>query len=151
MQKKVLVYSGLAVGGAVVAYMVYKKFFKPTDQTMLSQYSLSNGQYKIASAGGQPAMQYPFRAIEPPRVDNSNQPWYGGSRLLATASSAMLPGGGSDIQKAASDLASASSIADSVSSIWDQLNVGSLFDSKPATDSVASGAGDFDWQSLGWV
>lgn len=28
----------------------------------------------------QPSQKYPFRPVVPPRVDNKNQPWYGGKR-----------------------------------------------------------------------
>lgn len=42
-----------------------------------------------ANTGGyspsQPSQRFPFRPVTPPRVDNKNQPWYGGNRLGATA------------------------------------------------------------------
>ncbi len=31
-------------------------------------------------AQGQPSQRFPFRLQQPPRMDNFNQPWYGGSR-----------------------------------------------------------------------
>lgn len=46
---------------------------KPTDATEVTD---SVGGYKPA----QPSQKYPFLPIQPPRVDNKNQPWYGGER-----------------------------------------------------------------------
>jgi hypothetical protein len=38
----------------------------------------------VDSVGGympsQPSQKFPFHPIQPPRVDNKNQPWYGGTR-----------------------------------------------------------------------
>lgn len=43
--------------------------------------SIQNLPSAIAPSGdwnpSQPSLRFPFRPISPPRVDNSNQPWYG--------------------------------------------------------------------------
>lgn len=51
-------------------------YTKPTDATEVTD---SVGG-RPAGGPAQPAQKYPFVSISAPRVDNKNQPWYGGPR-----------------------------------------------------------------------
>jgi hypothetical protein len=52
-----------------------------TDESALLKTVSTTGGYQPR----QPSQMYPWTANQPPRVDNINQPWYGGPRLSQSA------------------------------------------------------------------
>lgn len=101
----------------------------------------SNLQYT-----GQPSQLYPVRPISPPRVDNTSQPWYGGSRTfnLDSADSFL----GSDFQSIVSDFNSLADISGSLSSIYNDLGVDSWFsDDDAGVGSFGVDSYNMSWQS----
>lgn len=139
----------LSVGA--VGYLVYKKMTGPQTGTYsVSPYSYPNDAYQNAYVGGQPSEQYPYRAITPPRVDNSNQPWYGGSRQLATSASSNLSSGMDlNFQKNMSYITGASEMIGSLRSMWDDLELGSFFESSSKESSWDTEG--FNWNELEFV
>jgi hypothetical protein len=132
-----------AIGVGAIGYIVYKKFMSP-ENTNFSPYSYPNDAYNSLT-GAQPSEQYPWNAIQPPRVDNSNQPWYGGSRQLASPASSKPS---SSIPAALSDVQNASAVVGSLSSIWDDLGVGDMFSNGGDSGEVDDDSGSFSWNSL---
>lgn len=96
---------------------------------------------KVPNVGGpgktsaQPGQQYPFRPAMPARVDNSNQPWYGGPR-------ASLLGGNPSSGPAptANQVTNPLAVANSAVQLWQNLGVSDWFSSN--TPSQDDGSGD---------
>ncbi len=133
-----------AIGVGAIGYIIYKKFMSP-ENTNFSPYSYPNDAYNSLT-GSQPSEQYPWTAIQPPRVDNSNQPWYGGSRALATPASSKPSA--QSVPPALSDVQNAAASVSSLTSIWDDLGVGDMFSSGGSSGSVDDESGSFSWNSL---
>lgn len=62
-------------------------FYKPTPAASIDETQIPAPKTEAT----QPSQRYPFRPITPPRVDNKNQPWYGGSRAFAVGPDASYP------------------------------------------------------------
>lgn len=141
----------VAIGG--VGYLIYRKMSQQpqTSSYAVSPYSYPNNAYQNAYVGAQPQEQYPYTAIVPPRVDNSNQAWYGGTRNLAPAKQSNLASGmDMGFANTVNYVNGVSTIIGSLSSIWDDLDLGSYFDSSSSDDSWDFGDG-FSWDSLSFV
>lgn len=150
---KTAIMVGLGVlGVGAVGYLVYKKVTSPqTGEYAVSPYSYPNNAYQNSYVGSQPSEQYPYTAIVPPRVDNSNEPWYGGTRALAPAQQANLSSGMDlGFTQNVNYVKGASTIIGSISSIWDDLDLGSYFGSSSSEDSWATGD-DLSWDELDFV
>lgn len=97
-----------AAGGA---YLLAKKQTGATGAVGAAPKPLVKGP----NTSQQPGQQYPWRANTPPRVDNSNQPWYAGP-AQAVKGAAGLPNTGS-----MNDIAAGGSIVHSLADIWGTL------------------------------
>lgn len=140
-----------AVGG--VGFLIYKKISQQpqTGPYAVSPYSYPNDAYQNSYVGAQPSEQYPYTAIVPPRVDNSNQPWYGATRQLAPAQQTNLASGMDlGFANTVNYVNGASTIIGSLTSIWDDLDIGSYFSDSSAESSWDMGDG-FSWDSLAFV
>lgn len=112
MNKTVLTLGVLGVGG----FIAYKYF----SGKQLQQAVTPAPTNMSPAVGGQPQNQYPFQILPQPRVDTSNQPWYGGNRNFIQQA---VPGPAlSDIGQAADITKSVASITDSVTSMWSDLS-----------------------------
>lgn len=146
-------YVGLGVlGVGAVGYLIYKKFVEPQMGSLaVSPYSYPNNAYQNYYVGAQPSEQYPYTAIVPPRVDNTNEPWYGGNRYLSSSMQTDLSSGmDMGFANTVNYINGASTIIGSVKSIWDDLDLGSYFESSSSEDSWAMDDG-FNWSSLEFV
>ena len=136
---KMLLGAGLAVGG----YLIYKQFVAP------QMGSFSTSPYSNPSASGsaslmtQPSQVYPVSPVVSPRVDNSSQPWYGGSRVFNTSSPDSLFG--SDFSGVVSDFKGLSELTSSATSIWNDLGLSSVFSS--GGSSFETDGYDDSWMS----
>lgn len=140
---KVLVYGGVAA----IAYLGYKVFVQPQmGLVSVSPFSKPNGDYINAALMGQPNQKYPFQAVQAPRVDNSNQPWYGGNRLAAQGPVAASPMP-TQLQNDAMQLKAGANIIESLTSIWDNLGVGEWFtsDDNEVKSENFSSLDSFNW------
>lgn len=112
----------VAAAGAGI-YFIWK--------TMPQQGNLSTSPYSDPSAGSslgysaQPSLQYPIRPIVPPRVDNTSQPWYGGSRAFNLDSPDSFFG--SDFKSIVSDFNGLADLSSSLASISSDLGIDSWF------------------------
>lgn len=139
---------GLAGIGAV-GYLVY--CYMKKDQTgsyAVTPYAVPSNNYNL---GIQPSELYPFAPTVAPRVDNSSQPWYGGSRVFNQDASGKTPSLDVNFAQNVSYVGGAANIIDSLDSIWD--SIGGFFDTEDtavaAIGPVDSGSGGFDWSSMG--
>lgn len=135
---KVFVYAGVGV----IAYMGYRLFVAPQmGRLSTSPYSAPQGGFVNGQLLGQPSQSYPFKAVVPPRVDNSNQPWYGGSRAAAQGptQSPQPP----QISQDAMTLKAGSEILTSLHNIWSDLGVGDWFTSNDNSVEELSDASDW--------
>ena len=126
---KPALYIGLGVGAVALAYLGYKFMLQPTQNyqtTSLNPYSdQSVGNFQTS-----PQQSYPFQPNQPPRVDNSNQPWANNNRgAIAQASNPQFDVNFSNVQMLAGYAKSGAEIAKGLTSIWDDLGVSSWFDS----------------------
>jgi len=131
----------LVVAGAagVGLYLLWKRM---PQQGNLSESPYSNPSYgQNLQYTAQPSLMYPIRPIVPPRVDNTSQPWYGGSRAFNLNSPDSFLG--SDFQRVVSDFNGLASISESLSSISQSLGIDSWF-----SDDDAYG-GSFGVESYG--
>lgn len=120
------------LGIGAIAVVVYKYFMGPQNgMYSVSPFSAPNANFVNGSLQGQPSSQYPFQILQPPRVDNSSQPWYGGPRpqdatknIISNSSSS-----GTNFLENVNYAKGAASLTDSLKSIWDNLDMGSWFSS----------------------
>lgn len=128
--------AGLGVGG----YLIYKKMGMQNQPLGITPYSVPNSAYLM----DQPAQQYPYQAVNAPRVDNANQPWYGGNRNLSTSASSSL-GSGLDLDFARNVqyFEGSADMIGSLASMWDDLDVGSWFD-----DEESVSLEGLDWDTM---
>lgn len=110
----------ILVAGAGAAYIAYR-YMKAPQTGSYSVMKQSNGNMNTSM---QPSQTYPFQPNISPRVDNSNQPWYGGTRSGLLNNGSPEVGSIGDI---ASQAGSISKIVSSASSIWDDLGVSDWF------------------------
>ncbi len=102
--------------------------------------SAQTGSYAMLPGAGQgtfstqPSASYPFIANQAPRVDNSNQPWYGGDRAPLMSGNPDLSG----LSGTAKDASSIQSIVASTTNIWNDLGVGDWFSSSEPSDTSSS-------------
>lgn len=136
----------LVTGAGAGAFFLAKKQSGATGAVGAKPKPLTKGP----NTSQQPGQQYPWRPNTPPRVDNSNQPWYAGP-ANAVRGAAGLPNTGS-----MSDIAAGGSIVHSLSDIWGTLagddgesandpkaNLTST-DSMPVTDPNPMGGSTWD-------
>lgn len=131
MNKNILL--GVAIAGG--AYLVYRYMMGPQS----GAYSVSPYSNANMSTATQPAQQYPFQANQPPRVDNSNEPWYGKDRsgILGTSNPNDFLG------SLAQDSGSIASIVDSAKSLWADLGVADWFQN----DEPVQAMDTFQWDN----
>lgn len=59
---------------AVAGFIAYKMFYKSSSEDIIED------PQKSDNLQTQPQQKFPLQIAETPRVDNADQPWYGGSR-----------------------------------------------------------------------
>ena len=126
-----------ALAGAAVlggGYLLFKRL-NPGNGLEVTPGSNPSGANQL---GNQPAQQYPFQPPVSQRVDNSNQPWYGGDRSV-------LSGPAENYANFASVAQSTASVVHSLSDIWGELDIGSWF-SEDGADSLANN--DWSWSNF---
>lgn len=126
-----------AIAGAAVlggGYLIFKRM-NPSNGLEVTPGSNPSGP--SATLGNQPSQQYPFQPPVSARVDNSNQPWYGGDR-------SSMSGPAENYQNFASVIQSSASVVHSLSDIWGELDIGSWFAEDPA-DQLAMN--DWSWSN----
>lgn len=117
---KNIIYVGLGLGGAALAYLAFK--YMQTPSQMYSTTSVNPNSNPVNSAQD----TYPFTAGTPARVDNSNQPWANNNRAAIALVS--TPNVNLDnLAMGADFLKSAVSIGNSLTSIWDDFGVSDWF------------------------
>jgi len=99
----------LAVAGGA-AYFVTKK---PSPGSVATAPAKNPNSAPSAAQPAQPSQKYPVTPINPPRVDNQNQPWYNGGALPSN------PVG--NVVQAAGIAGATSSIVHSLSDIWGNI------------------------------
>lgn len=104
--KKTMTLALIAGGGALAAYLVFRKKSALNPAMPTSQ----PGAYQPS----QPSQQYPWQPIVAPRVDNANQPWYNGSKAGMA--------GPSPEQSFANTLQAGGSIVHSLGDIWGDMS-----------------------------
>lgn len=93
--------------GVIVLVIAGYQFLKKDDETVISE------PIKNAALQTQPQNEFPLQKVETPRVDNADQPWYGGVRSFI-----------SDADKAISDFGMDTSLGDmtyNTSGFWQDL------------------------------
>ena len=126
----------LMAGGA---YLLYKYSVAPqTGSTSVSPFSRPSANSKV---GAQPSEQYPLQAIVAPRVDNSNQPWYAGSRSFNNTPDQNLVD--SNFAANVQTVGAVADLSDSLNTLWD--NFQGAFAS---TDTVDNSMNTFDWNDV---
>lgn len=73
----------LLLGGAVVVYAGYAFVTKKNELNETSD--IITNPIVNASLQTQPQQKFPYENIVSPRVDNADQPWYGGTRAFMGA------------------------------------------------------------------
>lgn len=119
----------LYAGIGAIAYLGYRVLIQPQMGLISnSPFQKPVGGWVNGQLMGQPSQQYPFQPINPPRVDNSNQPWYGGNRLAAQGPTQMSAQP-APIQNDAMMVKAGADIITGLKSIWSDLGVGDWFTS----------------------
>lgn len=127
MGKKIFYGAGiLAIG-----YVIYKYIVQP-QQGSTSTSPYSNPNTKLMT---QPAEQYPVQPIVSPRVDNSNQPWYAGSRSFDASSP------DANFLANVETIGAIADVGDSLSSLWDSF--GGFFSDDAAPEMMS-----YDWSAM---
>jgi len=131
---KALVYTGIGLGAAALAYFGYRYMQNPSQ----TYSTTSANPYSKPNFTTDSYQTYPFVPNTPARVDNSNQPWANNNRAaIAGVSSPQIDVNLSNMQMLAESLKAGSDIIDSGKSIWE--SVSSWYDS-----------GDSDWTMTDW-
>lgn len=134
------------LGIGALGYIVYKYVTNSQGGSFsVSPYSQQNGAYQNAALGGQPSEQYPYQGVNAPRVDNSSQPWYAGSRQFSQGPGSQLPSIDENFAQNVEYLRGAADISKSVGEIWDNLT-GFFADDEP--EAMTGSFDSFDWTSL---
>lgn len=124
------------VGGAGIlgaAYVAWK-YMQFKNGGLTSAPTSSPAQYSAT----QPGLVYPYRPTVDPRVDNANQPWYGGSQAIFGQPTQLQT-----VKDTAGYLSAGSSIIHSISDIWGDLSTDTL----ASNDDYDLGNSDFDQSS----
>lgn len=131
---KALVYTGIGLGAAALAYLGYRMMQNPSQSYMPTSVNpYSNPHFTTSDY-----QSYPFVPNTPPRVDNSNQPWANNNRAAINGvSTPQLDVNITNAQLLAEALKSGSDIIDSGRSIWE--SVSSWYDDY-----------DADWTMTDW-
>ena len=127
-----------ALGVGAIGFVIYKYLVQP-QQGSTTTNPYSNPNTKIIN---QPAAVYPLQPIVAPRVDNSNQPWYAGSRASNDTPDKNLGGVDSNFLANVQTIGAIDDVGKSLSSLWDQFS-GYFND-----DSTQSDIGAFNWDSI---
>jgi len=118
--KQILILGGVGALG----FLVYRQFFMPQQGNLsVSPYSYPNNAFGSAVVGGQPSEQYPYTAIQAPRVDNTSQPW------TATSANAVSNPAGNlnmsqdllNFNETVKYVQGGADIVNSLSSIWNDI------------------------------
>lgn len=125
----------LLAGIGVVGFLGYMFLRNRAESTGGVAPLLQNGSKTYAQSGTQGTTQAP-------RVDNANQPWYGGSTQFQQVSQQAY-----DMKNIASYLDSGSSIVHSISDIWGDLGLSEMFGKEESWDDIAA----MDWDTpISW-
>jgi len=122
MNKNIL-YLGLGLGGAAIAYLAYRFMQTPSQTyttTTMNPYSNPTGVAVNENT-------YPFQPVVQPRMDNSNQPWAANNRgAISQVSAPQINTGLNDIASYVKDI---STISQGLTSIWEDFGIGDWFSS----------------------
>ena len=132
---------GLAIGG----YLVYKQM----NAGVLNTNTVLSPLGTNSNLNSQPALQYPYQVAVPPRLDTSNQPWYGGSTAFnPTAPATGSSGIDQSFLNNVNYVKGFADISKSVAGIWDNLS--GLFgtSAEPAPVASATTTSSIDWSFL---
>lgn len=135
----------IAIAGVgALAYIIWRQFQQPQQgEYAVSPLSYPSQNYNL---GLQPAELYPYSAINPPRVDNSSEPWYGGSRTFNQTADAKISGLDMNFAQNVQYIKGAADISTSLQDIWG--SIGSFFDTEDLSVSVSDFSSSFDWNSM---
>lgn len=136
----------LLAGAGIAGYLIYRHFHHAqTGNLTYSKTSMASKGYANPGLLAQPSLRYPITPAVSPRVDNSSQPWYGGSRAFNMGADSKL----GNLNSIFTDIHGTASAVSDVKSIWDDLNVSSLTDGGGDSFSTDSSTGSVDWSQLG--
>lgn len=110
----------IVLGGG---YLLLKNSTTPAQTTNFAKVPNVGGP---ATPSQQPGQQYPFAVSQPIRVDNSSQPWYGGSRAVTSTSNPTKPAA----QPSATNPVA---VATQAANLWNTLGVSDWFSSGSPT------------------
>lgn len=148
MQKNIL-YLGLGLGGAAIAYLAYRYMQTPSQVYSTTSVNPYNNPFFTTD----PYQSYPFKANIPPRVDNSNQPWANNNReALAKVSAPSVDVNLSNTQMISSFAKSAADLTSASKSIWEDLGVSDWFDDEDPSgfEDIADFSSGTDWSGMDW-
>lgn len=122
---------GVIAGVGVLGFIAYRYMMQsPQTYQPATENPFSRGQMTTSDQ-----QKYPFVANIPPRMDNSNQPWFNNNRVAVIGASA--PKMSSELQQfhdLSSFMKSGNDIIESGQSIWN--NVSSWWDSGDADSTL---------------
>lgn len=133
---------GLGIIG-VGGYFLYKKMMNSQLQSPTSLAAVTTNPNLIS----QPSQSYPYVQPVGPRVDNSNQPWYGANRSFISDANAGVSFDQNFLNNVAYVKGTAE-IGKSVASLWSDLS--DMFGSsdEPTIDFDTEQSSSFNWDSL---
>lgn len=122
--------AALGLLGAAAAYFFYRYSQTPTQTYQTTSINPYSDPQTFTTS---PYQTYPFQANQPPRVDNSNQPWAANNRAaISQVSSPQIDVNLSNVQMIASYAKSANDIATNLTSLWENSGVSNWFNSGDA-------------------
>lgn len=140
---KAIIYAGLGLGTAALAYLGYKYMQTPSQTYSTTSLNPNSGVQNFTT---DPQQSYPFVANTPPRVDNSNQPWANNNRgAIAQVSAPQVDVNLSNVNMIANYTKALAGISESASSIWDTFGMQDWFSSGDPGATVA----DVDFSDWG--
>lgn len=144
---KAVLYAGLGIGSAALVYLGYKYFQTPSQMyrtTSLNPYS----DQQVGTFQTSDQQSYPYQPNQPPRVDNSNQPWANNNRgSIAQASNPQIDVNQSNLNMLANYAKAGAELTKGISSIWNDLGVSDWFNSEDPSgfDVTTDEDSDFAW------
>ena len=142
---KGILYVGLGVGSAALVYLGYKYFQTPSQNYRTTSLNPNSNQ-NPATFTVNDQQTYPFQANQPPRIDNSNQPWANNNRAsIAQASNPSIDVNQSNFAMLANYAKAGAELTKGLTSIWDDLGVSSWFsEDDPAGFDATVDVADWD-------